>query len=125
MSEDASLDDFLDAADGSSDEAVTDDETDQTDAPDEATTSDAEATPSNAETAVSNDEATASDDAVAVSDDEIETEATERDAAQSLAPAESVCVGTPDGADCEACDAVVARRWRDDRGFVCSDCRDW
>jgi len=32
---------------------------------------------------------------------------------------------SPDGAACAACGAVVERRWRDDAGLVCADCKDW
>lgn len=32
---------------------------------------------------------------------------------------------SPDGAACAECGAVVERRWRDERGLVCDDCKDW
>jgi len=36
---------------------------------------------------------------------------------------------TPDGAACASCGASVERRWRDgtdgDATFVCSDCKEW
>lgn len=31
----------------------------------------------------------------------------------------------PDGAECAACRDVVTRRWRDEAGMVCGDCKDW
>lgn len=31
----------------------------------------------------------------------------------------------PDSGTCEACGAVVERRWRDEAGLVCSDCKRW
>ena len=30
-----------------------------------------------------------------------------------------------DGAACDACGAVVSRRWRDGESFVCADCKEW
>ncbi|PSQ53352.1 hypothetical protein BRD20_04030 [Halobacteriales archaeon SW_8_65_20] len=32
---------------------------------------------------------------------------------------------SPDGAPCEACGDAVTRRWHDDGGFVCADCKEW
>lgn len=32
---------------------------------------------------------------------------------------------TPDGAPCAVCGETVARRWRDDAGYVCPDCTEW
>jgi len=31
----------------------------------------------------------------------------------------------PDGGTCGACGAVVERRWRDEAGLVCGDCKRW
>ncbi len=31
----------------------------------------------------------------------------------------------PGGDVCAVCGAVVERRWRDEEGFVCSDCKSW
>jgi len=30
-----------------------------------------------------------------------------------------------EGAACTACGAAVTRRWRDEAGLVCPDCKDW
>jgi formamidopyrimidine-DNA glycosylase len=32
---------------------------------------------------------------------------------------------TPDGTACESCGETVNRRWRDERQFVCADCKPW
>ena len=32
---------------------------------------------------------------------------------------------SPDGARCETCGNAVTRRWHDDDGFVCADCKEW
>lgn len=40
-------------------------------------------------------------------------------------PAVSTCDFAPDGAPCAACGETVERRWRDDRGLVCPDCKAW
>lgn len=32
---------------------------------------------------------------------------------------------SPDGESCEACGAVVGRRWRDSDGLVCEACKSW
>jgi hypothetical protein len=32
---------------------------------------------------------------------------------------------SPDGASCGACGERVTRRWRDDGGYVCADCKEW
>lgn len=32
---------------------------------------------------------------------------------------------SPDGAACDACGAVVSRRWCDGEAFVCADCKAW
>lgn len=39
--------------------------------------------------------------------------------------ARSTYAWSPDGAPCAACDATVQRRWRDDSGLVCPDCKEW
>ncbi|WP_251341834.1 DUF7573 domain-containing protein [Haloplanus halophilus] len=40
-------------------------------------------------------------------------------------PARATMRWSPDGGDCVACGATVARRWRDGEGFVCADCKEW
>lgn len=32
---------------------------------------------------------------------------------------------SPDGTECAACGTVVQRRWREKRGLVCTDCKEW
>jgi len=44
---------------------------------------------------------------------------------EAVEPAVSTYDWTPGGADCEGCGAVVERRWRDDDGLVCGDCKAW
>lgn len=40
-------------------------------------------------------------------------------------PAVATYDWTPSGAECGECGAVVERRWRDDAGLVCPDCKTW
>lgn len=75
------------------------------------------------------------DDAATPTDVERETDADEMvvangDAAAPLppdavGPATSTYDWSPDGDDCAACSATVERRWRDDPGLVCADCKEW
>lgn len=44
---------------------------------------------------------------------------------QAVDPAVSTCDFAPDGAPCAACGEAVERQWRDDRGLVCPDCKEW
>ncbi|WP_411714840.1 hypothetical protein [Natronomonas sp.] len=46
-------------------------------------------------------------------------------AADSVEPAVSTHEWTPTGAECDACGAVVERRWRDDGERVCESCKVW
>ncbi|MGM0399404.1 MAG: DUF7573 domain-containing protein [Halobacteriota archaeon] len=32
---------------------------------------------------------------------------------------------TPDGEECDACGAVVERRWRQNGALVCPECKNW
>ncbi|MFC7097003.1 DUF7573 domain-containing protein [Halobaculum marinum] len=43
----------------------------------------------------------------------------------TVAPAEATYDHSPDGAACAACGETVTRRWRDDPGYVCEDCKEW
>ena len=45
--------------------------------------------------------------------------------ADAVAPARSTYAWSPAGADCAACGATVERRWRDETGLVCADCKTW
>lgn len=40
-------------------------------------------------------------------------------------PARSTMAWTADDVPCDACGAVVQRRWRDDDQLVCSACKEW
>ncbi|WP_255197934.1 DUF7573 domain-containing protein [Halorarius litoreus] len=42
-----------------------------------------------------------------------------------VSPAVSTYAFAPDGAACDSCGAVVQKRWRDDAGLVCPDCKQW
>jgi hypothetical protein len=99
--EDTSLDQFV----GS----TTSDESEES--PNEASADEAES-PTDAETA----------------GEPLDSSGSETDADASLGtvePATSTYEWTPAGAACEACDALVERRWRDDEKLVCADCKEW
>lgn len=50
----------------------------------------------------------------------------ERDTAPAVTdPGRSTFAWSPGGAECAACGSVVERRWRDDDGLVCEDCKEW
>ena len=53
------------------------------------------------------------------------TDPTDAPGPSAVEPAVPTYDWTPEGAACEACDAVVERRWRDDAGLVCADCKTW
>ena len=57
----------------------------------------------------------------AVSDTQTRTELVDAERTE-LAPTYQ---WTPDGAPCAVCGATVERRWREEDGFVCTDCKDW
>ena len=40
-------------------------------------------------------------------------------------PVVSTFEWTPSGAACAACGSDVERRWREDGGLVCTDCKAW
>ena len=97
MSEDASLDDFLGGdEDGGDDGAVEGD-----DAP----------------------------EAAAERDGEGEAAASRSDPAAGsgvdVPPATTTYAWDPEGAPCDACGAVVERRWRQDGAVVCVECKTW
>lgn len=61
-----------------------------------------------------------------------EATATDGDAAADDATAEDAVEPavvtydvSPDGAECAACGETVTRRWRDDPGMVCGECKEW
>lgn len=101
MTEDASLDDFLDAGR----EAVESDEEDG---------------------GAGEDVDSRSGEGVEDSDGTTDpSEEPESEEPSDVTPATGVCEVHPDGAACVACDATVVRRWRDDGDLVCSDCKGW
>lgn len=118
MPRDSSLDDFLGGESTDSDEpSERDDES----------TSD-ENSPGAARTGASEADTEAAADANGdtsgdAEDQERATE--EQEGADSVEPAVSTFEFAPDGAECAVCDAVVERRWRDERGLVCPDCKEW
>lgn len=44
---------------------------------------------------------------------------------ETVDPATPTLDFSPGGADCEGCGETVRRRWRDDDGMVCGDCKEW
>lgn len=98
MSEDTSLSEFVGKA-GESDEA---DGT--TDAAETTETADADGSAADHESAERPDEA---------------------DVEPGVEPARATYDWTPDGAACTRCGAAVEKRWRDDGGMVCADCKEW
>jgi hypothetical protein len=38
---------------------------------------------------------------------------------------EATMAFAPEGAACAACGATVERRWQEERGLVCADCKEW
>jgi len=113
MPDDASLEDFLDADDQ---EAEPDDDretaTSGVSAPDAVESVDGADSPDGESDATESD-----DEAVPAVDDE----ATE----QPTDPAVATYDWTPGGAACAACGETAERRWRDEPGFVCEDCKKW
>lgn len=47
------------------------------------------------------------------------------DADPGVEPAMSTYDWSPGGTPCEACGAVVERRWRDGERLVCGECKEW
>lgn len=110
MSEDRSLDDFVDAA-GNDDTAGYDDAASNDDTAD----TDEDGDPV-ADASVGEGE-----------DAEPDTDAdTEFDAPTTEAmSAESTSTWASDGDDCDRCGRRVERRWRENDAFVCGDCKEW
>ncbi|MFH5797504.1 hypothetical protein [Haladaptatus sp. CMAA 1911] len=40
-------------------------------------------------------------------------------------PARATYDWTPTGAACACCGSTVEKRWRDEDGMVCADCKEW
>jgi len=97
MDRDATLEDFLDPGDGGSSDAVTGGSTDEK----------------------QDDDAP---DTEARGDDAPDTEVRDDGAPGT---ASSTMHYRPSGGACAICGTVVERRWRDDDGLVCRDCKAW
>ena len=95
MAEDASLDDFRSESDGTA-ESRADDGTNESRADDE--------TPSDADTAPADPESAA---------------------AETPPPATTTYAWDGDGAACASCGETVERRWQQDGGLVCVECKEW
>ncbi|WP_423743237.1 hypothetical protein V5735_09095 (plasmid) [Haladaptatus sp. SPP-AMP-3] len=52
-------------------------------------------------------------------------ESPERPDEADVEPARATYDWMPDGAACTRCGAAVEKRWRDDGGMVCADCKEW
>jgi hypothetical protein len=52
-------------------------------------------------------------------------EADEKLEEAEVEPARATYDWTPDGAACTCCGSMVKKRWRDDDGMVCADCKEW
>lgn len=74
------------------------------------------------EAATGNDERGASS---AAADDATPDDATAPGPAADAAGIDTTYQWDPEGRPCAACGAVVERRWRDEDGLVCPDCKDW
>ena len=107
MSEDRSLDDFVDAA-GNDDTADTDEDGDPV----------ADASVGEGEDAEPDTDADTEFDAPT-------TEAMSAESTSSVTPAESTSTWASDGDDCDRCGRRVERRWRENDAFVCGDCKEW
>lgn len=45
--------------------------------------------------------------------------------AADIEPAKTTYAWTGEGAECGACGETVERRWQQDDGLVCIECKDW
>ncbi|WP_227352780.1 DUF7573 domain-containing protein [Haladaptatus salinisoli] len=68
-------------------------------------------------------EVSATSESVAEAEKDAKSAAPDDEAA--VEPAGATYGWTPDGAACERCGESVERRWSDDDGMVCSDCKEW
>lgn len=62
------------------------------------------------------------DDKPATSGEDTDTGSTTTD---DVDPATTTYAWSGEGADCEACGAVVERRWHQDGTLVCVSCKEW
>lgn len=110
MTRDASLDEFLGGGGEAENEDEDDVDSDATEHPGDAD----EGAPDEPAEPAGEDGSAASEDSGWPSPD-----------ADVVTPAQSTYAWSPAGADCAACGATVERRWRDEAGLVCSDCKGW
>ncbi|MFD1511675.1 DUF7573 domain-containing protein [Halomarina rubra] len=61
----------------------------------------------------------------AATDADATTESDDASPSLTVHPAESTMDWTPGGAACAVCGESAERRWRDDEGLVCLDCKTW
>jgi len=106
MSEDASLDDFLGGESSEQSEAA---EAAAARADEESASETEPADATEAETASSEDGEPAADG----------------EPTADIEPAKTTYAWSDEGATCEDCGETVERRWQQDGGLVCIDCKDW
>lgn len=127
MTEDASLDDFLDTGSGASEDAAGAAE-DAADAEDEESSAADAEEPSTADAEeVADADPTEASDAEGAPNDEADGSATEDSPASGadVDPASAVSSVSPEGVACESCGATVVRRWADGGATVCAECKEW
>ena len=105
MSEDASLDDFLGGESSEQSEAA-----------------EAAAARAGEESASETEPADATEAETASSDGE---PAADAEPAADIEPAKTTYAWSDAGTTCEDCGETVERRWQQDGGLVCIDCKDW
>lgn len=118
MPRDSSLDDFLGGGSTDSDEPS---EQDDESTSDEKSSGAARTNAPDADTETATD---ANEDTDGDAEDQGRAAEEQKDA-DSVEPAVSTFEFAPDGAECAICNAVVERRWRDEQGLVCPDCKEW
>ncbi|WP_435196129.1 DUF7573 domain-containing protein [Natronomonas sp. EA1] len=55
----------------------------------------------------------------------VESKADEEPEPETVEPAKPTYDWSPEGTECEACGETVEKRWRDDEGMVCGECKGW
>jgi rubrerythrin len=127
MTRDASLDEFMGGEAGDGDAADADGRT-ESDSTTEAAPGDEgsdEAAGAGDDESAATAEANPSSDGEADEADEVADSATPAVSAAEATPATVTMAWSPAGADCAACGATVERRWQDEAGLVCPDCKEW
>lgn len=117
MPEDRSLDEFLDAGEGTdSDDSDSEAEADEPAGDDESIENDDEP---------AGDDETGADAGSVIADEQESGDETGVLDPDAVDPAEATYDWSPDGAACDACEETVERRWLGDAGYVCADCKEW